>query len=698
MDIIGVPMGAVLRFCYQLIQNYGLALILFTLITKIILFPVSMWVHINGIKMVRIQPAINRLKIKFFGDKDAIADEQTKLYKKEKYNPFLGIVPIVVQLILLIGLIQVIYHPLSYVLRLPDDLIRGIIQVAGDTMGVDIASASIELMALDGIQKASSPDAYMAISGMTDGIYATIQNLNMNFLGFNLAGVPITDGGILLLLPFLAGLASVVLSLSQNRLNPLQAEQGKIEKLVTMLFSVGISLVVGFTIPAGVGFYWIWSNLFTIVQQLLLNRTYKPERHIDYAELEASKAELENYQDVGKTSGKRPKEEVKREREDYKRFFSILNKHLVFYSESNGFYKYFQGVIEYLVKYTNIVIHYVTSDPNDKIFDRAKDNESIKAYYIGEKKLITLMMRLEADIVVMTMPDLEHYHIKRSYMRKDIEYIYVFHGLLVGLRTLRKGALDCYDTVFCSGPRQEKEIRETEALTNTTPKKLVQTGYSLIDILAKQYEETLRDEQAAPYVLIAPSWQEDNIFESVLHDVVSPLIDAGYQIIVRPHPQYITRFATRYGSIVDSCKKYPSTSFRIDSDFSSNSIVYHADLVITDWSSIGFEFALATLKPTLFINTPIKIVNQDMAVAVSSHQPPFDIALRDIVGRSMEMSSVSAEIVRVVRELIKNRRSYAEIIQKIRRDEIYNFGHSAEHEGQYIIKALQEKVERKKSQ
>lgn len=84
MNILSSALGYVMAFCYKLISNYGIAIILFTLISKIVLLPVSIWVQKNSIKMVKMQPEINRIKTRHFGDKDAIADEQSKLFKKEK--------------------------------------------------------------------------------------------------------------------------------------------------------------------------------------------------------------------------------------------------------------------------------------------------------------------------------------------------------------------------------------------------------------------------------------------------------------------------------------------------------------------------------------------------------------------------------------------------------------------------------------
>lgn len=115
-------------------------------------------------------------------------------------------------------------------------------------------------------------------------------------------------------------------------------------QLSTTILSVGIALFLGFFVPAGVGLYWIFSNLFTILQQFLLNIIIDPKKHIDYEALEESKkalAELDSLGGKKKLFARDPN--AKREKADYKRFFSIVNKHIVFYSEKSGFYKYFHG-------------------------------------------------------------------------------------------------------------------------------------------------------------------------------------------------------------------------------------------------------------------------------------------------------------------------------------------------------------------
>ena len=113
MGFLGQILGPFMSFCYNLTKNYGLAIILFTLISKFILLPISVWVQKNSITMVKIEPEVNRIKIKHFGDKDTIAEEQQKLYKKEHYNPLASLVPLIAQIVLLMGVVEVIYHPLD---------------------------------------------------------------------------------------------------------------------------------------------------------------------------------------------------------------------------------------------------------------------------------------------------------------------------------------------------------------------------------------------------------------------------------------------------------------------------------------------------------------------------------------------------------------------------------------------------------
>ena len=103
MELIGRIFGTMMRWCYALVRNYGTAIFVFTLLTKIVLLPISVWTHFNSIKMIQVQPEINRLKVKYYGQNDVIAEEQAQVFKRAGYRPLLSIIPTVVQLILLVG-------------------------------------------------------------------------------------------------------------------------------------------------------------------------------------------------------------------------------------------------------------------------------------------------------------------------------------------------------------------------------------------------------------------------------------------------------------------------------------------------------------------------------------------------------------------------------------------------------------------
>ena len=234
-ELIAIPLGTVMDWCYSFLNNYGLAILLFTLISKIILLPVSVWVQKNSIKMVQIQPAVNRIKAKYYGDADTIAEEQAKMYKDVHYRPMLTLVPLFIQIVLLLGVVAVIRA---------------------------------------------------RIGGGYD----------MNFLGFDLSLVPSEAMGKMLVVPFAAALSAALLCIAQNHSNVLQAEQNKLSQWGMSILSVGLSLFLGFFVPGGIGLYWIASNLFAILQLYLLNAAIPPKKYVDYDELER-KREQEKKED-----------------------------------------------------------------------------------------------------------------------------------------------------------------------------------------------------------------------------------------------------------------------------------------------------------------------------------------------------------------------------------------------------------------
>lgn len=620
---------SIMDFCFNIAGNYGISIIIFTLITKIILLPLSIWVQKNSIKMVKMQPEINEIHAKYFGNKDQIAEEETALYKHEHYNAFASLIPLIVQIVLLLGVVNVIKSPSQ--------------------------------AALD--------------SGFS-------------FLGINLGWITVENWGLSILAPVIAGLSALALCIAQNKMNVLQAEQTKFNKISMLLFSVGLSLYLGFFVQFGVALYWTASNIMAIIQQWLLNVFIDPKKSVDYERLEKSRKALQELKDLGK-SHKRTAEMIKKEKADYKRFFSIANKKLVFYSESSGFYKYYKGVIKYILKHTNLTIHYITNDYNDQIFELAKKYPHIKPYYIEEKKAITLMMKMDADVVVMTMPDIQNFHIKRSYVRKDIEYVFYPHSIDSINMTFRKGAVDHYDSVLITGKDQREEceaIFEKHGINN----KIVDMGYPLIDDMIRAYNKTEHKPNKVKTIMIAPSWQKDNIIDLCLDDMLKSLQKTKYNIIVRPHPQHVRHMKDAFEKMKED---YAGTNIEIQTDFSKTNPVMEADLLITDWSSIAYEYAFTTERPALFIDTPMKIMNPDYK---EIDIEPFNIWARNRIGKVLKVKDVK-DIDKDVKEMLEHQTEYKEKIAKFREETIYNIGKSSKVGAKYIIKCVQDQINRRKN-
>ena len=687
MDIIAYPLGVVMELCFSFIRNYGLAIIIFTLLTKIILLPISVWVHKNSIKMVKIQPEINRIKAKFFGDADTIAVEESKLYKREKYSPLASLIPLALQIVILLGVIGVIYHPFDHLFHIPQEIIAAINSLAANISGQSVEASSIQLTAVELIKGEHYSD-FLALStdfSNIDFYLAQIKEFDLSFLGFNLSDNPSIVLGITVIVPIIAGLSSYFLCVCQNASNVLQAEQSKANQWGTLIFSVGLSLFLGFFVPIGIALYWIASNLFSIIQLYILNAVISPKKYVDYDALEKSRKELIAMQNLGEKKKLFARDEnAKREKEDYKRFFSIRNKHLVIYSERSGFYKYYAEIIEYLLKKTNVAIHYITNDPNDKIFEMAKTEPKIKPYYIGVKKFVTLMMKLEADIVIMTTPDLDNMYIKRSLMKKDIEYIFVPHDPNSLHMTFKENSLDNYDTVFCTGPNIAKEIRASEKLYGTKEKTLVEFGYPFIEKLIDSYEQLPKTVSDKKQILIAPSWQEDNLIDSCLDTLIEQLYCDEYKIIVRPHPEYMKRFKEKMMAI---CEKYADKvgeHLEFELDFSSSESIYSSDILITDWSGTGIEFGFATLKPGIFVNTKMKVENpnyENLGIL------PQEIRLRNVLGVDINPDELESKIASTVKRLLTDE-SFKETAKKEREQYFYNLGSHGSEGAKYIIKRL----------
>ena len=485
------------------------------------------------------------------------------------------------------------------------------------------------------------------------------------------------SGNTNIIIIVLSGLSALFFCIIQNKISPGALSQSKISNNILTIVTIIISIYFSMVSSSFFGIYWIFSNIFSTFVVLILEKTNSPKKLAKEA-LEYIESNKKTKENIEKDREKKL-ELLKKEKIDSKRFLNA-NKKLVFYALSSGQYKYYSEIIEYILKNSNLEIHYLTNDINDNIFKI--QNSKLIPYYSSQKKCISLMLKLDTEILVTTMQDLQIYHIKRSIVNPDIEYIHIVHGMASLHLTAREKAYDYFDTFFCVGPHHAEEIRKREEIAGLRPKNLVKAGYGLYDQLSRKFKN-IENKNEKPQILIAPSWQDDNLLDNYIDDMLDSLLDSDYKIILRPHPQYIKIFPERINQLIE---KYKNSKIIFDLDFLSNESIFLSDILITDWSGIAFEFSFATLKPSIFINTKMKVLNPNYK---EYDLPIVDIELRNRLGVTIDTNKINL-IKEYISNLLKEKGKYEIEINKAIDEYLYYPHRFGEAGGKYILNKLGE--------
>lgn len=276
--VLGYPFGFVLRFIYRIVDNYGLSLILFTLFARLLMVPTTIAQQKSTIKTQRIQPKIRRINEKYKGDQKKIQEETQALYQREGFNPMSGgCLPLLVQLPIIYGLIGVIYHPLKYALLIDSDAINALCEQAKLIAPELSKSRFVELYVIEHIGD------LQGVTGVSEAIYKTIEAFDFDFCGISLGSVPqmkVFDAlWAIPILSFLSSMASSVFTtIRSKKQNPAQAKN---PTMGCMMFGMPLfSLYLTFQFPAGIGIYWIASNIFALLTTVVTSFTHSPSKLI----------------------------------------------------------------------------------------------------------------------------------------------------------------------------------------------------------------------------------------------------------------------------------------------------------------------------------------------------------------------------------------------------------------------------------
>ena len=380
-----------------------------------------------------------------------------------------------------------------------------------------------------------------------------------------------------------------------------------------------------------------------------------------------------------------------KEREELEKFnkLDLNERSIVFYSEDISSFVHFEQIIHELTEKMECQICYVTSAKDDPILN--SQNKRIKAFYIGLGAIRTkFFMELKAEVLVMTMPNLETYFIKRSKVY-PVHYVYVFHSIVSTHTIYRKGAFDHFDSIFCVGPHHVEEISATESVYGLKHKNLVKYGYGLLDNL--QTNKSMKNQQRCTEdgkkkILVAPSWGKNGLLETRGLKLVKILLDGGYHVTVRPHPMTIRKWSKTIKAIENEFKS--NANFEIEKDVSTFESLYSAYGLISDWSGIAIEYAFACELPVLYIDGSPKINNSSYdKIACEA----LEITIRNLIGKVISPNELES-LPKIIESTYENIDNFKTKIQEVRDKTVFNLGESGMNGAQEIVKILHEKKTR----
>lgn len=269
------PFGLLLLALYNFVQNYGLAVILFALLVKLVCIPLTIKGKKSMLAMTAMNAELTQLQKKYANNRVKLNEEMQKLYEKHGVNPMSGCLPNLIPLPIMMGLYYAVQQPLQYIVGLSRETVIALAQMIGLDQ-FSGANYTIQILIAEKL------NAFVDASGhFTDAVTNCLQSgetifpLDFSFFGLNLADTPsISHPSIIWIIPILSGLTAFLSTYimqkmqGTNAANNAAASQMKMMNLMMPL----MSLYFAFILPGAIGIYWIFNNVFTCVQEIVLTK------------------------------------------------------------------------------------------------------------------------------------------------------------------------------------------------------------------------------------------------------------------------------------------------------------------------------------------------------------------------------------------------------------------------------------------
>jgi CDP-Glycerol:Poly(glycerophosphate) glycerophosphotransferase len=369
----------------------------------------------------------------------------------------------------------------------------------------------------------------------------------------------------------------------------------------------------------------------------------------------------------------------------YRRFqkLPLGDRSIVFYSETHQDWHHLQPLIDFLADRLSRTVCHVTSEGSVAL--PAAPSGRVHGFPIGAGALCTWFFQtLKADVLVLTMLDLQNFHLKRSV--HPVHYAYVFHSMGSTHMVDHASSYDHYDSLLCVGPHHVAEIRRREALQRLTPKHLFPQGYPRLERLVAQADAAPRAPSRTTTALLAPTWGEQSILHVCGEPLIAALLAGGIRVVLRPHyqttrlaPRLVEGLVARFGA---------DPGFRHVSRMEESASLHESDVLICDWSAMAIEYALGLGKPVLFVDVPPRVRNPAYAELGIE---PMEMRIRRELGSVLPLDRV-ADAPRYVGELLHGAAEFRKRTVALREEWVFNFGRSVEAGAREIARIADERA------
>ncbi len=357
-----------------------------------------------------------------------------------------------------------------------------------------------------------------------------------------------------------------------------------------------------------------------------------------------------------------------------------LNKKvpIVIYSDDKRYWSIFKPIVQCLDEYGKEIL-YLTASEDDGVFK--EEFKNLKAECIGKDNASFFRLNyINASIVLSTTPSLGVFQWKRS--KKADFYVHIPHASN-DVTLYRMFGIDYYDAVLLSGEYQAQDIRALEQLRNLPQKELVQVGIPYMDQMAKRLEEAGEIKPHPTTVLLAPSWGSSAILGVYGERIIERLIDTGYNIIIRPHPQSFSAEKELMESLME--KYPPSDKLEWNRDTDNFEVLRRSDILISDFSGVIFDFTLIYGKPVIYTNPNFDLSPYD---AWWLNKKLWTVSALERVGKQLTEDNFDK-----IKELIDDSLASSAVkdnLKQIKEETWCHFGEGAERAGKYLIDKLEE--------